>query len=58
MASKAARELPMQTKLNPGRAKKVRADQEFMVETVRHIIEERRKSGALGGESTTSSIGC
>ena len=43
-----ARELPIQTKLKPGRAKKVRADQEFMVETVRHIIEERRKSGALG----------
>jgi cytochrome P450 / NADPH-cytochrome P450 reductase len=43
-----ARELPIQTKLKPGRAKKVRADQEFMVETVRHIIGERRKSGALG----------
>src|ERR1700729_597950 len=43
-----ARELPIQTKLKPGRAKKVRADQEFMVETVRHIIAERRKSGALG----------
>ena len=43
-----ARELPFQTKLKPGRAKKVRGDQEFMVETVRHIIEERRKSGALG----------
>ena len=43
-----ARELRIQTKLKPGRAKKVRADQEFMVETVRHIIEERRKSGALG----------
>ena len=28
--------------------KKVRADQKFMVETVRHILEERRKSGMLG----------
>jgi cytochrome P450/NADPH-cytochrome P450 reductase len=47
-AQAVARELPIQTKLKPGRAKKVRADQKFMVETVRHIIEERRKSGVLG----------
>jgi cytochrome P450/NADPH-cytochrome P450 reductase len=47
-AQAVARELPIQGKLKPGRAKKVRADQEFMVATVRHIIEERRKSGALG----------
>ena len=47
-AQTVARELPIQTKLRAGRTKKVRADQEFMVETVRHIIEERRKSGALG----------
>jgi cytochrome P450/NADPH-cytochrome P450 reductase len=47
-AQAAARELPIQAKLKPGRAKKVRSDQKFMVETVRHIIEERRKSGVLG----------
>ena len=47
-AQAVARELPIQAKLKPGRAKKVRADQQFMVATVRHIIEERRKSGALG----------
>jgi cytochrome P450 / NADPH-cytochrome P450 reductase len=47
-AQAVAREIPIQAKLRPGRAKKVRADQQFMVETVRHIIEERRKSGALG----------
>ena len=56
-AQAVARELPIQAKLRPGRAKRVRADQQFMVETVRHIIEERRKSGLLG-RSTTSSIGC
>ena len=43
-----ARELPVEAKLQPGRAKKLRADQEFMADTVRHIIEERRRSGALG----------
>ncbi len=43
-----ARELPIETKLKRGRAKKARADQEFMVAIVRHIIEERVKSGALG----------
>ena len=47
-AQAVARELPIQAKLKAGRAKKVRADQKFMVETVRHIIEERRKSGMLG----------
>jgi cytochrome P450/NADPH-cytochrome P450 reductase len=47
-AQAGARELPIQAKLRPGRAKKVRAEQEFMAETVRHIIEERRKSGLLG----------
>jgi cytochrome P450/NADPH-cytochrome P450 reductase len=47
-AQEIARELPVQTRLKRGRAKKVRTDQEFMVETVRHIIEERRKSGAMG----------
>src|SRR4029077_18651345 len=35
-AQAVARELPIQAKLKPGRAKKVRANQEFMVETVRH----------------------
>jgi cytochrome P450 / NADPH-cytochrome P450 reductase len=43
-----ARELPIQARLKPGRAKKFRADQEFMAETVRRIIKERRRSGALG----------
>jgi cytochrome P450 / NADPH-cytochrome P450 reductase len=47
-AQAVAREMPIQAKLRPGRAKKVRANQEFMVETVRHILEERRKSGELG----------
>ena len=47
-AQAVARELPIQAKLKPGRAKKVRADQKFIVETMRHIIEERRKSGVLG----------
>jgi cytochrome P450 / NADPH-cytochrome P450 reductase len=47
-AQAVVREMPIQAKLRPGRAKKVRADQEFMVETVRHILEERRKSGMLG----------
>jgi cytochrome P450/NADPH-cytochrome P450 reductase len=47
-AQAVAREMPIQAKLRPGRAKKVRADQEFMVETVRRILEERRKSGVLG----------
>ena len=56
-AQAVARELPIQTKLRPGLAKKVRADQKFMVETVRHILEERR-SRACWGRSTTSSIGC
>jgi hypothetical protein len=48
VAQASARELPIQAKLNRGRAKKVRADQDLMVATVRRIIEERRKSGQLG----------
>src|SRR5574337_671827 len=47
-AQAAARELPIQSKLHLGRARQVRADQEFMVETVRRLIDERRKSVALG----------
>ena len=43
-----ARELPIQRKLNRKRAARVPADQELMVETVQHIIEERRASGATG----------
>jgi cytochrome P450/NADPH-cytochrome P450 reductase len=42
------RELPFQKKLHPGRARKVKANQDFMVQTVRRIIEERRRSGAMG----------
>ena len=48
VAQASARELPIQAKLNRGRAKKVRADQDLMVATVRRLIEERRKSGQLG----------
>ena len=43
-----ARELPLQRQLHPRRDRKLRADQELMVQTVQHLIEERRRSGALG----------
>jgi cytochrome P450 / NADPH-cytochrome P450 reductase len=43
-----ARELPIQSKLHPGRDRKLHADQQLMVQTVQHIIAERRRSGALG----------
>ncbi|HZZ60265.1 MAG TPA: cytochrome P450 [Roseiarcus sp.] len=42
------RQLPIQKKLHPGRERKVKADQALMTETVRGIIDERRRSGALG----------
>jgi cytochrome P450/NADPH-cytochrome P450 reductase len=48
VAQAKARELPIQDKLHPGRARQLHADQELMVQAVRHLIEERRKSGALG----------
>ena len=43
-----ARELPLQRQLHPLRDRKLHADQELMVQTVQHLIEERRRSGALG----------
>ena len=43
-----ARELPIQSKLHPGRGRKLRAGEQLMVQTVQRIIEERRRSGALG----------
>jgi cytochrome P450/NADPH-cytochrome P450 reductase len=43
-----ARELPVQRMLHPGRDRKLHANQEVMVQTVQHIIEDRRRSGALG----------
>lgn len=42
------RELPIQARLHPGRARKLRADQQFMTQTVQHLIERRRASGAVG----------
>ena len=43
-----ARELPIQSRLHPGRAGQIRADQQLMLKTVQHVIEERRGSGAVG----------
>jgi cytochrome P450/NADPH-cytochrome P450 reductase len=43
-----ARELPLQGRLHPGRVRHVRADQQLMLETVQHLIEERRGSGSVG----------
>ena len=43
-----AGEMPIQRKLHAGRVRKLRADQELMVQTVRRVIDERGKSGALG----------
>lgn len=42
------RELPIQTQLRRRRARKLRADQQAMTQTVQHLIEERRASGAVG----------
>jgi cytochrome P450/NADPH-cytochrome P450 reductase len=42
------RELPLQSRLHPGRARQLRADQQLMLKTVQHLIEERRGSGAVG----------
>ena len=52
-----ARELPLQRRLHPLRDRKLHADQELMIQTVQHLIEERRRSGALG-PSMTCSTGC
>jgi len=59
VAQASSAELPIQAKLNRGRAKKVRADQDLMVATVRRIIEERRPQvGPAWKGPTTSSTGC
>src|SRR5205823_3359877 len=47
-AQRESRELPSQRVLHPGRERKLHADQEVMIQTVRAIIEDRRRSGALG----------
>ena len=39
---------PIQRKLHPKRARQLQADQELMLQTVQHIIQDRRASGALG----------
>src|SRR4051812_8826151 len=43
-----ARELPIQSKLHLRRARQVQAEQRVMLETVQHLIQERRASGAVG----------
>jgi cytochrome P450 / NADPH-cytochrome P450 reductase len=43
-----ARELPIQRKLHPRRARGLKADQQLMLQTVQHIIQERRASGTEG----------
>ena len=42
------RELPIQRKLHPRRARQLRADQELMLHTVEHLIQDRRSSKAVG----------
>jgi cytochrome P450/NADPH-cytochrome P450 reductase len=42
------RELPIQRKLHPKRARRLRADQQLMFETVQHLIQDRRKTGTTG----------
>jgi cytochrome P450 / NADPH-cytochrome P450 reductase len=43
-----ARELPIQSRLHRKRARRLRAAQQFMVQTVEHIVQQRRTSGAMG----------
>jgi cytochrome P450 / NADPH-cytochrome P450 reductase len=43
-----ARELPIQRKLHPKRARLLKADQQLMLQTVQHIIQDRRVSGTAG----------
>src|SRR6478672_1632836 len=43
-----ARELPIQRKLHPKRARQLKADQQLMLQTVQHIIQDRRMSGTAG----------
>src|SRR6266403_1825704 len=42
------RELPIQRKLHPRRARRLKADQQLMLQTVQHIIQDRRASGTEG----------
>ena len=42
------RELPIQSKLHRKRARELLASQQFMVQTVQGLIQERRASGAVG----------
>ena len=43
-----ARELPIQRKLHPKRSQQLLADEQLMLQTVQHIIQDRRASGTLG----------
>jgi cytochrome P450 / NADPH-cytochrome P450 reductase len=47
-AQRQGRELPIQRKLHPGRARRLKADQQLMSQTVQHIIQDRRTSGTAG----------
>jgi cytochrome P450/NADPH-cytochrome P450 reductase len=47
-AQASSQELPIQRKLHPKRARQVLAYQEFMSQTVKQIVQERRASSALG----------
>jgi len=42
------RQLPIQRKLHPKRARRLKADQQLMFEAVQHIIQDRRASGTGG----------
>src|SRR6516164_11028890 len=42
------RELPIQRKLHPRRARRLKADEQLMYETVQRIIQDRRASGTEG----------
>jgi cytochrome P450 / NADPH-cytochrome P450 reductase len=52
-----ARELPIQRKLHLRRARRLKADQQLMLETVQHIIQDRRASGTAA-PSTICSTEC
>ena len=47
-AQASQRELPIQRKLHPKRARQLRADQQLMLHTVEHLIQDRRASNAVG----------
>jgi cytochrome P450/NADPH-cytochrome P450 reductase len=48
LAQAQARSLPIQRKLNRRAARQAQEDENFMVETVQRLIQERRASGATG----------